>query len=110
MKRIPMDTTTWTYWCATAPAPVLDWDTKAPRVDENGVQCYSVNVTAVGDGTAEVITVKVYGEPKGLTPGAPVRITGLVAIPWETEDGKKGFAHWAKSIESAAARPERAAS
>lgn len=107
MKRIPMDTSR-TYLCVGEATPVLDWNTKAPKVDPTGVPEFQVPVLALTEGLPEVLGVKVPGEPKGLVTGSPVRIAGLTAIPYTTERGENRFAYRANSIEPA--RPERAGS
>ena len=107
MKRIPMDTSR-TYLCVGEATPVLDWVTKQPKLDPAGTPMFQVPVLGLTEGLPEVLGVKVAGEPKGLVTGAPVRLTGLTAIPFTTESGENRFAYRADSIEPA--RPERAAS
>ena len=56
----------------------------------------------MADGAAEVISVKVAGEPKGITQGATVKVTGLVATPW-TMGERSGVAYRATQLEPLAA-------
>jgi hypothetical protein len=67
-------------------------------VDETGAPLHSVQVVALNDGGAEVIAVKVAGQPKGVTQGSTVKVTGLVATPWTMGD-RSGVAYRADQIE-----------
>jgi hypothetical protein len=100
--KLPIDTTGMTFLAAGPPEPVLDFESKAPRVDESGAPLHSVQVVALNDGGAEVIAVKVAGQPKGVTQGSTVKITGLVATPWTMGD-RSGVAYRADLIEPAQA-------
>lgn len=105
--RLPIDTSSLTFLCAVGPEPVVDFDTKRPKV-EDGVPLFAVQLVALGDGGAEVVTVKVAGEPpKGVAQGATVRVDGLVASPWSMGD-RSGVAFRAERIEPATG-PARAA-
>ena len=111
--KLPIDTSAMTLLCATAPEPVIDFDTKRQRVDERGAPIYQVQLVALGDGSAEVMTVKIADEPRGVTQGVPVKVTGLVANPWSMGD-RSGIAYRAAKIEPVAAQstpaPQRSAS
>ena len=109
--KLPVDTSGMTFMCATAPEPVLDFETKRPRADENGEVLFSVQVVALAEGSAEIIAVKVAGEPQ-VAQGAMLRIDGLVASPWSMGD-RSGVSFRANRIEGAnqgrtAARAEAA--
>jgi hypothetical protein len=56
------------------------------------------------DGTAEVVNVKVPGQPSGLAAGAPVRLVEMVAIPWAMGE-RSGVAYRAARIEPATSNP-----
>ena len=56
----------------------------------------------MADGAAEVISVKVPGEPKGITQGTAIKVSGLVATPWTMGD-RNGVAYRATQIEPLAA-------
>lgn len=87
-----------------------DFDTKRQKADENGEPLFSVQLVALADGGAEILTVKVAGEPKGLHQGVPVKVTGLVATTWTMGD-RNGIAFKATRIEPASApAPARNAS
>ena len=98
--KLPIDTTGMTFLAAGPPEPVLDFESKAPKVDENGAPLHSVQVVALNDGGAEVISVKVAGQPKGVGQGSTVKITGLVVTPWTMGD-RSGVAFRAEQIEPA---------
>ena len=99
--KLPVDTSGMTFMCATAPEPVLDFETKRPRADENGEVLFSVQVVALAAGSAEIIAVKVAGEPK-VAQGAMLHVHGLVASPWSMGD-RSGVAFRAHRIEPVAA-------
>jgi hypothetical protein len=69
-------------------------------VDTNGEPLYVVQLIALGDGEAEILAVKVPGQPSGLRQGHPVKVTGLVAQPWSMQD-RSGVAFRATRIEPA---------
>jgi hypothetical protein len=66
------------------------------------VALYAVTVMAMAAGEADVIAIKVPGEPKGITAGTQLRVTGLVGVPWAMED-RSGIAYRATAIEPATA-------
>ena len=96
--KLPIDTTGMTFLAAGPPEPVLDFESKTPKVDENGAPLHSVQLVALNDGDAEVIGVKVAGQPKGVGQGTAVKVTGLVATPWSMGD-RSGVAYRAAQIE-----------
>ena len=59
--RLPIDTSAISFLCALAPEPVLDFETKRPRADENGEPLYVIHLLAMGEGSADLIAVKVPG-------------------------------------------------
>ena len=96
--RLPIDTSAIKFAAAGPAEPVLDFATKAPRTDENGVPLYSVPVFAAGSGVKDSITIKVVGEVKGLSEFTQVKITGLLAQTWEVGDNH-GVSFRAERIE-----------
>jgi hypothetical protein len=98
--RLPIDTSAISFLCALAPEPVVDFETRRPKADENGEPLYLVQLIAMTDGAAEILAVKVPGLPSGLRQGHPVKVTGLVAQPWSMND-RAGVAFRAARIESA---------
>ena len=81
--RLPIDTASVKFAAAGPAQPVLDYETRAPRLDENGVALFNVPLFAAGTGIQDSITVKVAGEPKGLSEFTIVKVTNLVASTWE---------------------------
>src|SRR5512133_429476 len=97
--RLPIDTSAISFLCALAPEPVIDFETKRPRADDNGEPLYVVQLLAMGDGSADLIAVKVPGLPaSGVRQGHPVKVVGLVAQPWTMAD-RSGVAFRAARIE-----------
>jgi len=81
--RLPIDTGTVKFAAAGPAEPVLDYETRVPKVDENGTALFNVPLFAAGTGIKDSITVKVSGEPKGLSEFTMVKVTNLVASTWE---------------------------
>ena len=99
--KLPVDTSAIAFLCALEPQPVLAFDTKQPRADENGEPLYVIQLLAMGDGSADLLAVKVPGVPSSaIRQGAPVKVTGLVAQPWTMND-RSGVAFRAARIEPA---------
>ena len=71
-------------FAAAGPAePVLDYETRAPKLDENGVALFAVPLFALDSGVRDNITVKVAGDVKGLGEFTLVKVTNLLATTWE---------------------------
>jgi hypothetical protein len=81
--RLPIDTTTVKLAAAGPAEPVLDFETRQPKTDENSVPLFNVPVFAAGSGVKDSITIKVAGEVKGLSEFTIVKITNLIASTWE---------------------------
>ena len=81
--RLPIDTATVKFAAAGPAEPVLDFETRQPKTDENGVPLFNVPVFAAGSGAKDSITIKVAGEVKGLSEFTIVKITNLIASTWE---------------------------
>ena len=97
--KLPVDTSAIAFLCALEPQPLLAFDTKQPRADENGEPLFVVQLIALGEGEAEILAVKVAGMPgPGLRQGHPVKVTGLVAQPWTMND-RAGVAFRAARVE-----------
>ena len=79
--KLPVDTSAIAFLCTVEAEPVVDFETKRPRADENGEPLYLVQLIAMTDGAAEILAVKVAGMPSGLRQGHPVKVHGLVAQP-----------------------------
>jgi hypothetical protein len=106
--KLPIDTSAISFLCALAPEPVVDFETKRPRADENGEPLYTIQLFAMGDGSADLLAVKVPGIPSSaVRQGAPVKVSGLVAQPWTMAD-RSGVSFRAAKVEPVAAQAARA--
>jgi hypothetical protein len=102
--KLPIDTSAIAFLCAMPPEPVVDFETKRPRADENGEPLYLVQLLAMGEGSADLIAVKVPGLPgPGIRQGQAVKVAGLVAQPWTMAD-RSGVSFRAARIELAIAQ------
>jgi hypothetical protein len=99
--RLPIDTSAISFLCALAPEPVVDFETRRPKADENGEPLYVVQLLVMGEESADLIAVKVPGVlSSGIRQGHPVKVHGLVAQPWTMND-RSGVAFRAARIEPA---------
>ena len=99
--RLPIDTSAIAFLCALAPEPVVDFETRRPKADENGEPLYVVQLLVMGEDSADLIAVKAPGVPaQAIRQGHPVKVTGLVAQPWSMND-RSGVAFRAARIEPA---------
>jgi hypothetical protein len=98
--KLPVDTSAIAFLCALEPQPLLNFQSKEQRADENGEPLYVVQLIALAEGEAEILAVKVAGMPSGIRQGHPVKVTGLVAQPWSMND-RAGVAFRAARIEPA---------
>jgi hypothetical protein len=103
MVKLRVDTAALTFLVVAAPVPVRDFESGRAKL-EDGVPLFSVRVVAMdpGSGEAEIINVKVPGEPVGLVPGQPVVLRELTAQPWSIGD-KSGVAFRAIGVEAVTA-------
>ena len=81
--KLPIDTGSVKFAAAGPAEPVLDYETRAPKLDENGTPLFNVPLFAAGTGIKDSITVKVAGEPKGLSEFTMVKVANLIATTWE---------------------------
>jgi hypothetical protein len=99
--KLPVDTSAIAFLCAMPPEPVVDFETKRPRADENGEPLYVVQLIALAENSAEILAVKVPGMPSAnIRQGHPVKVHGLVAQPWTMND-RSGVAFRAARVEPA---------
>jgi hypothetical protein len=102
--RLPIDTSAISFLCALPPEPVVDFETRRPKADENGEPLYVVQLLVMGEESADLIAVKVPGVlSSGLRQGHPVKVTGLVAQPWTMND-RAGVAFRAARVEPVVAQ------
>jgi hypothetical protein len=97
--KLPIDTSN-TMIVAGTVEPVIDFDTKRQRADQNGEPLWSVELVSFCEDGTQVWSARVAGEPRGLAPGQPVRVRELVAHTWEME-GRHGISFRAASVEPA---------
>jgi hypothetical protein len=99
--KLRVDTAQLTFLVVAAAQPVRDFESGRAKV-EDGQPLFSVRLVAMdpGSGDAEIITVKVPGEPVGLIPGQQVVLAELTAQPWSIGD-KSGVAFRAAAVTSA---------
>jgi hypothetical protein len=108
--KLPVDTSAIAFLCAVEAEPVVDFETRRPKADENGEPLYVVQLIALTDGAAEILAVKVPGLPSaGIRQGHPVKVSGLVAQPWTMQD-RSGVAFRAARIEPAVPQAQAKAS
>ena len=112
MFNMPIDTSAMSFLVGAGAEPIRERGTNRQRTDpETGEPLFAVRLVALIEGRANVITVKVPGQPPALPQGAQVRVHGLLATPW-TMEGRSGVAFRAARIEplgpSARQAPPRA--
>ncbi|CAG7634836.1 SCO3933 family regulatory protein [Actinacidiphila bryophytorum] len=89
MQSIPVDTTRLgVLRCAVEPeAKISNFDTQEVKKDRDGNTIYTVGVMVRQEGRrVSVIEISVTGEPRGVTEGTEVRVTGLEAFAWSMGD------------------------
>ena len=102
--KLPVDTSAIAFLCAVEAEPVVDFETRRPKADDNGEPLYLVQLIALTDGAAEILAVKVSGVPSsGIRQGHPIKVHGLVAQPWSMND-RSGVAFRAARIEPVVAQ------
>jgi hypothetical protein len=94
--RIPVDMSGLTFMAAAPARPVTDFDTRQHKADENGEPLYNLQVVWLDAEGAQIITVKVAGDPQ-VGQGGLLALKGLVAMPWSM-DGRSGVAFRANSV------------
>ena len=102
--RLPIDTSQLTFMCAAPARPVTDFETKQHKADlTTGELLYNVQVVALDSEGAEVIQLKVAGDPK-VGQGAMLQLDGLVALPWSMGE-RSGVSFRANKIEANGVAP-----
>jgi hypothetical protein len=84
------------FRCHRAQEPVVDFETKRPRADENGEPLFAVQLVALAEGTAEIIAVKVAG-----TAPAVRRASRSRCWAWSPSPGRWATAPGWRSVPSA---------
>ncbi len=84
--------------CGGTPEPVSEFGSGEPKLDKaTGKPIYVVAVVWITETDTEVIKVRTPGAPQGLTMGAPVVLTNLVASPWTMAE-RSGVSFRADSV------------
>ncbi len=96
--RLPINTAEMTFLCAVAPTPVMEFETRRQRADENGEPLFGIQLVALTEGGAEVLKVTVAGEPKTLKQGQAVKVEGLTANYWQMGE-RSGVSFRAAKVE-----------
>jgi hypothetical protein len=96
--KLPIDTSGMTFMCAAPARPVTDFDTGQHKADVNGELLFNLQVVALDDDGAQILSVKVPGDPN-VGQGAMLQLHGLVAMPWSMND-RSGVAFRAHRVES----------
>jgi hypothetical protein len=107
--KLRVDTSQLTFLVVAAGVPVRDFESGRAKI-EDGQPLFSIRMVVMdpGSGEAEIINVKVPGEPVGLIPGQPVKLHELTAQPWNIGD-KSGVAFRASGVEPATTRARNGA-
>ncbi len=101
MKNLPIDTSGMTLLCAAPPSAVVDFESKRPKADDNGVPLFTVQLVVLHDGGAEIMPVRLSGSPsRQLEQGIRVTVAGLVATQWAMGD-RCGMSFRADRIDAA---------
>jgi hypothetical protein len=95
--KLPIDASGLQFLVVVAPVPVIDFESKRPKADENGQPLFTVKLVAMGDDDAEILPVKVPVTAT-LVRGTLVRVSGLFASPWSKGD-RAGVSFRAGAIE-----------
>ncbi|MFI5804590.1 hypothetical protein [Streptomyces sp. NPDC051561] len=107
MKQIPVDAARLgTLMCVVPPEPRINQETGQVRTDQDGVTIFVVGVSVRQQATrrADVIDVAVTGEPTGITEGARITVSDLIAMHWEI-GGRSGVSFRASAILPASPPP-----
>ena len=103
---LPVDTTKITTLCGAPPEAMVERDTGAPRTNQQGQPLFRAEVIVMGCGRPLILGVRTAKEPKGLSLGAPIHLTGLTVSTFTAKDGGTGVFYDADAIESAKATRE----
>jgi hypothetical protein len=95
--QLRIDTEGVAFFCTKPPEPKVDFETGVVKADrDSGEHLWRTQLAAVDPTGGEIVQVTVAGEPQ-VAVGAPVQVTGLVAIPW-TQGDRSGVAFRAERI------------
>lgn len=88
-----------TLLIAKPASPAVDFETKSVKTDPDGRPLYQVDLAAFGGGETLVVTVRIPGNPPALAVSTPVRVHGLVALPWVMGE-RSGVSFRASALEA----------
>ena len=77
--KLPVDTSAIAFLCAVEAEPVVDFETKRPRADENGEPLYVVQLIAMTDGAAA--TADSMRAARNATPERSCMVQGWATSP-----------------------------
>jgi hypothetical protein len=104
MFNMPIDTSARTFLVGADAEPIRERGTNRQRTDaETGEPLFAIQLVALVEGRANVITVKVPCEPPELPQGAPVRVLGLLARRgrWRAapawRSARRGSSRWGRA-------------
>jgi hypothetical protein len=101
--KLPIDTSAIAFLCAMPPEPVVDFETRRPKADDNGEPLYVIQLPCHGGRLRRPDRGQgARGAVGGHPPGRPVKVTGLVAQPWTMAD-RSGVSFRALRVEPAMA-------
>lgn len=86
---IPVDTQKARFMTVGEPYPATDYKTKAPKLDQNGIQIFIVPVMIMIEGQKGTnVNLRHSGPPKGIKAYQYVKLTDFYFSEWEGKDGK----------------------
>jgi hypothetical protein len=99
--RFPIDVSNLTFIAGSDPAGVMDMEGRQRADKASGELLWGLDLVALGgeDG-AEVWSVRIAGEPKGISTGQPLKVEGLTAMTWEI-DGRHGVSFRVRRLDAA---------
>jgi len=102
--KLVLDTSRLAFAVGSEPEPVIDFETKQHKTDDQGQPIYAVQLIASyrddrsGKQKSEIVSVKLAGAPTTLPMGTAVKVVDLVAVPWATSE-RNGVAYRAAGLE-----------
>jgi hypothetical protein len=98
--KLPVDTSAIAFLCAVEAEPVVDFETKRPRADENGEPLYAVQLIAMTDGGPRFWPSRCRDCPAP----ASVRATRSRCTAWSLRPGRWATARGSRSGRLASSR------
>ncbi len=107
---LKIDTSNVRFEVTGYPRPATDYNPetreRTPKVDKRSGQPIWL-VPMFISGVRRTVDVRVLGEPGGIQPDVPIKVTGLTLNHWRMERNgqppREGVAYWAERIEAAVA-------